>query len=254
MTDGRELRAVALIPARGGSTRLPGKNVRPLMGHPLIAYTIAAAVGSGMFDSVVVSTDSREIARVATDYGAEVLSLRPAAMALPTSPDIDWVLYTLRELDHAGRATELWSLLRPTSPLRSAESIRGAFEKLIAYRGEADSIRAVQSVRQHPGKMWVLDGDYIVPLLPQPQTGVPMHSRQYHDLPEVYVQDSSLEISWVEVALGGGGIAGTRVLPWWPPGHEGLSVDYLEDWEQLERLIASGTAVLPSPEKGRLSA
>jgi len=83
-------------------------------------------------------------------------------------------------------------------------------------------------VRQHPGKMWLLDGDYIVPLLPQPEGAVPLHSRQFQDLPQVYVQDSSLEISWVEVALSGGGISGTRVLAWHPPGSEGLSIDYPE--------------------------
>src|SRR2546421_1371364 len=228
-------RAVALIPARAGSTRLPGKNVRMLKGHPLIAYTIAAAFASEVFDAVVVSTDSPEIARIALDYGAEVPSLRPAVMASSTSPDIEWVVHTLRELEQAGRRFEVWALLRPTSPLRSAGSIARAVDQLVAYGDQADSIRAVEPVRQHPGKMWLLEGDYIVPLLPQPDTGVPMHSRQHQDLPKVYVQDSSLEVSWVRVALSGGGLSGARVLPWWPAGLEGLSVDYPEDWVRLER-------------------
>jgi hypothetical protein len=101
--------------------------------------------------------------------------------------------------------------------------------------------------------MWTLDGEYIVPLLAQPDTGVPTHSRQYQDLPTVYVQDSSLEISWVRVALSGGGLSGDRVVPWWSPGAEGLSVDYPEDWVRLERLIASGEAVLPEIRKGRVA-
>jgi N-acylneuraminate cytidylyltransferase len=243
-------RAVALIPARGGSTRLPGKNIRPLRGHPLIAYTIAAAFAAEVFEAVVVSTDSPEIAGVAQRYGAEVLSLRPESMASPTSPDIEWVLYTLHELEDAGRGVSAWALLRPTSPLRSAESIASALRTLARRGDQADSIRAVEPVRQHPGKMWVIDGDYISPLLPQPNSGVPMHSRQFHDLPPVYVQDSSLEISWSHVALSGGGIAGRRVLPWWPPGFEGLSIDYPEDWERLEQVLSTGETTLPTIPRG----
>jgi CMP-N,N'-diacetyllegionaminic acid synthase len=83
--------AVALIPARGGSERIPGKNVRELAGHPLIAYSIATAHQCDAFDRVIVSTDSEEIAAVATAYGAEAPALRPPEMASSTSPDIEWV-------------------------------------------------------------------------------------------------------------------------------------------------------------------
>jgi CMP-N,N'-diacetyllegionaminic acid synthase len=244
--------AVALIPARGGSSRLPGKNIKTLRGHPLIAYTIAAALASEVFEAVVVSTESPEIAEIATRYGAEVPSLRPAEMASSTSPDIEWVLHTLRELERSGRTFEAWALLRPTSPLRSPDSIGRAFHQLVSYGDRADSIRAVELVRQHPGKMWVLEDEYIVPLLPQPESGVPTHSRPYQDLPTVYAQDSSLEISWVRVALSGGGLSGTRVIPWWPPGAEGLSVDYPEDWLRLERLVSTDEAVLPEIKQGRV--
>jgi CMP-N-acetylneuraminic acid synthetase len=174
-------------------------------------------------------------------------------MASPTSPDIEWVLYTLRELEDAGRGVSAWALLRPTSPLRSAKSIVSALKTLVRQGDQADSIRAVEPVRQHPGKMWVIDGDYITPLLPQLGGGVPTHSRQFHDLPPVYVQDSSLEISWSHVALSGGGIAGTRVLPWWPPGFEGLAIDYPEDWERLEKILSTGEATLPAVSR-RLTA
>jgi CMP-N,N'-diacetyllegionaminic acid synthase len=249
VSDSGKPPAVALIPARGGSSRLPGKNVRALKGHPLIAYTIAAALASEVFEAVVVSTDSPKIAEIAIRYGAEVPSLRPAAMASSTSPDIEWVVHTLRELERADRRFEAWALLRPTSPLRSAESIARAFRELVARGEEVDSIRAVEPVKQHPGKMWLLEGEYIVQLLPQPEDGVPTHSRQYQDLPTVYVQDSSLEMSWVRVALSGGGLSGTRVMPWWPPGYQGLSVDYPEDWERLERLLESGEAVLPETKQ-----
>jgi len=83
--------AVALIPARQGSKRVPGKNIRPLQGHPTIAYTIAQAIESGVFDAVIVSTDSDETAAIARHYGAEVPFLRPAQFASDTSPDIEWI-------------------------------------------------------------------------------------------------------------------------------------------------------------------
>ena len=232
--------AVALIPARAGSERVPGKNVRPLAGHPLLAYSIAAARASGLFEQVVVSTDSDEIASVATRYGAEIPELRPAALGTATSPDIEWVRHMLGVLPEY----ELFSLLRPTSPFRGAETIRRAWDLFVAQDPPADSIRAVELTRQHPGKMWVLDGDLMRPLLDQAPGVVPTHSRQYKSLPEVYVQNSSLEIAWTRITADGE-IAGQRVMPFFTEGHEGLTIDYEDDWVLAERLVESGEAVLP---------
>ncbi len=95
--------------------------------------------------------------------------------------------------------------------------------------------------------MWTLDGEFIRPLLAQPEGAVPLHSRQYHALPEIYVQDSSLELCWTRVVRAGGGISGTRVLGWISPGHEGFSIDYADDWETAERLVAAGEVTLESP-------
>jgi CMP-N,N'-diacetyllegionaminic acid synthase len=232
--------AVALIPARAGSERVPGKNVRPLAGHPLLAYSIAAARESGLFEQVVVSTDSEEIASVATRYGAEVPDLRPAELGTATSPDIEWVQHMLGVLPDY----ELFSLLRPTSPFRSAATIRRAWDLFVAQAPPADSIRAVELTRQHPGKMWVLDGDLMRPLLDQAAGEVPTHSRQYKSLPEVYVQNSSLEIAWTRITADGE-IAGRCVMPFFTEGYEGLTIDYEEDWVLAERVVASGEAVLP---------
>src|SRR5688572_16457772 len=114
-------RVVALIPARVGSKRVPGKNIRVLGSHPLLAYTIAPAVESGVFDAVMVSTDSEEIAAIARHYGAEVPFLRPPALAGDTSPDIEWVEHTLKTFREQGREYGCFSLLRPTSPFRTPE-------------------------------------------------------------------------------------------------------------------------------------
>ncbi len=234
--------AVALVPARGGSQRVPGKNVLPLAGHPLIAYTIAAARRSGLFDAVLCSTDSPEIAEVARRYGAEVPGLRPPELATATSPDIDWVRHVLTR-----RSEDLFSILRPTSPFRSADTIRRAWERLLAT--DADSIRAVEPVKQHPGKMWVLDGELMRPLLDQPAEGTPFHSQQFASLPPVYVQNSSLEIAWRRVVEAPRpSIAGDRVAPFLTEGWEGFSIYYPDDVARAERAIADGEAVLTDVE------
>jgi CMP-N,N'-diacetyllegionaminic acid synthase len=236
--------AVALIPARAGSERVPGKNVRPLAGYPLLAYSIAAARESGLFERVVVSTDSEEIASIATRYGAEVPALRPAEMATATSPDIEWVQHMLGVLREQGREYEIFALLRPTSPFRDAATIRRAWDLFIRRDPPVDSIRAVELCREHPGKMWVLDDDLIRPLLEQVPGEVPTHSRQYKSLPEVYVQNSSIEIAWTRITAHSE-IAGERVMPFFTDPDEGLTIDYEDDWAHAERLVASGEATLP---------
>ena len=232
--------AVALVPARSGSLRVPGKNVRELGGHPLLAYSIAAAQESGVFDAVVVSTDSSEIAEVAVRYGAEVPGLRPAEISTATSSDIDWVLPVMD-----ARVEELFSILRPTSPFRRGATIRRALEQLLELGERADSIRAIELCRQHPGKMWILDGQLIQPLLPQPEAETPLHSRQYQALPQVYVQNSSLEIAWTRVLAEDRSIAGRRVAPFLTEGAEGFSVDYPADFDRAETLLERGEAELP---------
>jgi CMP-N,N'-diacetyllegionaminic acid synthase len=232
--------AVALIPARAGSVRVPGKNVRPLAGHPLLAYSIAAARESGLFDTILVSTDSEEAAGIARAYGAEA-RMRPPEMAGATSPDIDWVEHAL-----AGTPFDVFSILRPTSPFRRGATIARAWERFHAVAG-ADSLRAVRRVREHPGKMWVLDGEMMRPLLPQSPGEVPTHSRQTAALPEVYVQDSSLEIARTAI-VARREIAGERVVPFFCERHEGFSIDYPDDWDAAERIAAAEPSALPPIE------
>jgi len=236
--------AVAFIPARLGSKRVPGKNIRALAGHPMLAYAIAPALESGVFSSVIVSTDSEEIAAVARHYGAEVPFLRPAAFAGDTSPDIEWLEHALTELRSGGRTWDAFSLLRPTSPFRSAAAIRKAFAHFTSQAG-ADSLRAVEQCTQHPGKMWVIRGDRMLPLLPFGPADQPWHSTPYQALPLVYVQNASLEIAWTRVVFERRTIAGDVVVPFITEAHEGFDINDPYDWMVAERLIADGAAVLP---------
>jgi N-acylneuraminate cytidylyltransferase len=169
-------------------------------------------------------------------------------MATATSPDVEWVGHALGELASAGRRPDAFAILRPTSPFRPAATIRRAVDALLA-RPDADSLRAVELCRQHPGKMWTLEDEWLRPLLPQPD-GVPWHSRPYQDLPEVYVQNSSLEVAWTRVVEEQDAIAGRHVLALHTGPVEGFSIDYPEDWETAERLAAEGhLPAIPSPER-----
>jgi CMP-N,N'-diacetyllegionaminic acid synthase len=235
--------AIALIGARAGSERVPGKNVRLLAGHPLLAYAIETARQSGIFDRIVVSTDSEQIAKVARWYGAEVPFLRPEAFATSTSPDIEWIAWTLPRLD---ARYDLFAIVRATNPFRGPEVIRRGLEQLLATP-EADSIRAVQRVREHPGKMWIVDeaGRLMRPLLDQSHLDVAWHAGQYQALPPIYVQNSALEIAWTRVVEATGTREGRMVAPFLTEGHEGLNIDDEEDFARAERLLARGTARLP---------
>ena len=237
--------AVAFIPARHGSKRVPGKNVRVLQGHPVLAYTIAAARASGIFDSVIVSTDAEETAAVARHYGAEVPFLRPAALAGDTSPDIEWLEHMVRTLAGQGRRWDCFSLLRPTSPFRAAETLRRAWALFTSQPG-VDSLRAVEACAQHPGKMWVIRGQRMFPLLPfETAPGQPWHSTPYQALPPVYVQNASLEIAWTRVVTERRTIAGDVMVPFVTEGYEGFDINDPADWELAERLLERGAVTLP---------
>jgi len=235
---------VALIPARSGSRRVADKNIRPLAGHPVMAYTIAAARRCGIFSAIVVSTDSEQYAEVARKYGAEVPFLRPAELSGDVSPDIEWVEFTLNKLREMGRVYDCFSILRPTSPFRLPETIQRAWKEFLAEAG-VDSLRAVEKCREHPGKMWVIRGKRMTPLLPMGPAELPWHSIPYQALPEVYTQNASLEIAYSRVVFEGRTIAGEVVMPFFTEGYEGFDVNRPYDWGLAEELVKTGQAKLP---------
>ncbi len=233
--------ALALIPARSGSKRVPGKNIKRLAGHPLIAYTIAAAKNCGFFDRVVFSTDSQEYRDIALYYGADAPFLRPSEFATSTSPDIEWLKHALSEIDGF---YECVAKLNPTSPFRTAATITRAMNQFLGLKG-VDSLRAVKLCHEHPGKMWTITGDTMKPYIDQTGQEVAYHARQYQDLPEVYIQDSSLEVFWEKIIWETNTREGKVVAPFLTEGWEGFAIDYEEDWLLAEHLVESGKAKLP---------
>lgn len=198
-----------------------------------------------MFDAVVVSTESPAYAEIAIHYGAEVPCLRPQALSGDASPDIEWVAYTLQHLRDTGREFDCFSILRPTSPLRTAATIRRGWETFLADPG-IDSLRAVEPCSQHPGKMWRILGGRLVPVLPVQPAGTLWHSRPTQSLPEVWVQNASLEMAWTRCVSEFGSISGEAIAPFQTLHPEGLDLNDESDWRYVLDLVESGRAELPA--------
>lgn len=233
-------KVIALIPARAGSARIPNKNIRLLAGHPLIAYAIVSARASSLYERIIVSTDSELIREIAIYYGAEAPFLRPAELATAVSPDIEWIKHALSQLE---KSYDAFSILRPTSPFRTSETIKRAWQQFLSMR-DIDSLRAVELCRQHPGKMWVIEGDLIRPLLDQSHLKIAWHAGQYQALPKVYVQNSSIEVVWTRVVWEYNSREGRKIAPFFTEKNEGFSIDYEDDWYLAEHMIEVGEAIL----------
>lgn len=227
------MKIIALIPARSGSKRLPHKNIKMLNGHPLIAYTIQAAKDSGIFDEIVVSTDDFETGSIAVYHGAGYIE-RPAEYATDTSPDIEWIRHALDTLKKVGREYDALAILRPTSPFRTGETIRRAFSEWTGIH----CLKAVESVRQHPGKMWFMTKRKYM----RPFTGNSWsHLQPTQKLTKLYIQNASLEIRPIAQ------YKGNYMLyqPFFTTGYEGLDINDVNDWILAEELIKRKMAVLP---------
>lgn len=218
---------VALIPARAGSKRIPGKNIKLLGGKPLIQWTIEAAFESSVFQRIVVATDDAAAARITTDLGFKTYSRTPSA---DNEPDIAWV----RDAPIGAAA---FAILRPTSPFRTADTIRRAWTTFQNH--PCDSLRAVEPAKQHPFKMWVLQHNTgrIVPFasVEWVLNGVPAHSCPTQTLPAIYAQNASLEIAWTKTLMQKHSISGDNILPFFTEGWEGFDINTPEDWERAER-------------------
>jgi CMP-N-acetylneuraminic acid synthetase len=157
-------KVIAIIPARGGSKGLPGKNIKLLGGKPLIAWSIQRALESKYIDEVLVSTDSEEIARIALDHGAKVPFLRPAHLATDTASSVDTVLHALDFYrDNLDRHFDYVALIEPTSPLREPEDLDAMFELLNRQDADLDAVVSVGEVHEHPSIMKRLEGSTMVP-------------------------------------------------------------------------------------------
>lgn len=227
---------LALIPARQGSERIKNKNITKVQNHPLIAYSIDVAKRSGLFDKIVVSTDSAKYAKIAKNYGAEVPFLRPISISRSTSPDYQWVNFTIKKLEKKGFFFTHFFILRPTSPLRKVTTILRAWEKFQKNK-KADSLRAVEICKQHPGKMWVKSKEFIKPIFSGKKHNQPYYNLQFKSLPKILTQNASLEISKVKVLNLYKSISGKKIIPFYTKDFEGFDINHQYDLKYANFLI-----------------
>lgn len=232
MIDDR--RVLALIPARGGSKGIKGKNIIPLCGKPLIGYTIQAALGSGYVDRVLVTTDSEEIAEASRQLGADAPFLRPERLASDTAKTIDAVLHAMEWLRSHGEAYDILTLLQPTQPLRRAEDIDGALEAFMA--GGMQGLASVREAEEMPPLMRTLDSEgRLKGLLPMGST------IRRQEMEKYYLVDGSIYINATE-ELGEDISFNDNAIPYLMPTERSVDIDEWKDLERAELLLKRAPA------------
>jgi N-acylneuraminate cytidylyltransferase len=242
---------LALIPARGGSKSIPRKNIRPLAGFPLIAYSIAAAIQSKYVTRTIVSTDDDEIARIAREYAAGTPFMRPAEFAQDHTTDFPVYTHALGWLkEHEGYQPEVVVQLRPTSPLRPPGCVDQAIQVLLDHP-EADSVRGVIPSGQNPFKMWQMSqSGQMIPLLSLPDVAEPYNAPR-QALPQTYWQTGHIDAIRTSTITGKGSLSGDVIYPIQIDPRYAVDIDTLRDWQRAEWLIAQAELpmVYPGPSK-----
>lgn len=183
---------VGVIPARGGSKGLPGKNIRPLASKPLVAHTIEAARGARLIDRIILTTDSEEIASVGKQYGAEVPFIRPSELATDTAHTPPVLEHAVRYLEeHEGYEVSIIVTLQPTSPLRRPEHIDQAVEKLLS-NDQLDSVISIKSVTFPPFWMMRIDGERLLPFVGD---GTDYSLKERQEMPFLYQPNGAVYVT-----------------------------------------------------------
>ena len=226
---------LGLVPARGGSKGVPGKNVRALAGHTLLEYTARAARESGVLDRLILTTDSLEIADAGRRAGLEVPFMRPASLAADDTPMVPVIQHALAEIARHAWSPDIIVLLQPTSPLRRAEHIRRAVERL--KDTQADSVVTVNEVPLDHSPDYLLfrnaDGT-LRPFLPE---GARITRRQ--DARPAHWRDGTVYAFWRTTLERYGSIYGDTCQSLVLDESESLSIDTVRDWKIAEeRLLA----------------
>lgn len=222
---------IAVIPARGGSKRIPHKNVRPFEGKPIIGYTIAAARESGLFEQVVVSTDSEEIAEIARQYGAEVPFLRDAELSDDLTPVSSVTSHVLWQLDPTGDRFEIVAQLMANCPLRTSSDVIDSYKQFEKTETESQ-ISVVRYGWQNP--WWATrrnERHELEPLFKEQM------SARSQDLPDLFCPTGAIWWARAEVLRRTKTFHVESRTGWEIPWQRGIDIDTLDDWKMAEILF-----------------
>jgi len=230
------MKVLGIVPARGGSKGIPHKNIVPLLGKPLLAYTAEAALASKRLSRVVLSTEDKDIARVGHQCGLEVPFLRPVELARDETPTIPVVQDVVRRLEAIGELYDAVFILQPTNPLRRTEDIDGAIELL--ERTAADSVISFVDVgEKHPARMKILtsEGWVIDPPFAEQYEG-----QRRQDLPKLYLREGSVYLTRREILMEQHSLKGSHCRAWIIPPERACNIDTTFDLFLAEQLLRYG--------------
>jgi|WetSurMetagenome_2_1015567.scaffolds.fasta_scaffold21902_4 CMP-N,N'-diacetyllegionaminic acid synthase len=226
------MKILGIIPARGGSKGVPGKNSKLLAGKPLIQYTIEAAQNSELLTDTIVSTDSSEIAHLAALLGAEVPFIRPDSLATDTASSIDVVQHAVEFLKTQGRIYDAVCLLQPTCPFREKGFIDQAINKFA--KAGTDSLISVLPLPEQFNPHWIFEmtaGDHLVLA-----TGEKEIIKRRQELPQAYYRDGSVYLTLTQVITDRNSLYGETITYLVSEKLYHVNIDTPEDWEQAKEL------------------
>ena len=228
---------VGLIPARGGSKGIPGKNIALCAGRPLLAYTAEPALQAKRLDRVILSTDDKAIAEVGAGLGIEVPFVRPAELSGDEASSLSVIAHALDWLEAQGEIVEALVLLQPTSPLRRVAQIDEAIERFRA--SAADTLVSVIEVphRFHPESVMRMEGDALLPLK---SSGEMVLRRQ--DLPKLYARNGPAILILSPKQIRAGNFYSGRTVAYEMPAADSLDIDAPEDLMLAEMILAQRRA------------
>jgi len=231
--NNKNMKILGLIPARGGSKGIPKKNIKILGDKPLIAYTIEAAQKSKKLMEIVVSSDSQEIADIASQYGASVPFLRPEEFAQDTTPMIDVLIHTLEFFkEKEKREFDAVCLLQPTTPFRKSEDIDGCIK--LMEENDADSVITTIEMPHQFNPYWVYfkGQDKYLHLSTEGQT-----TPRRQDLPIAYARAGSVYLTKSSTILEKRSVYGNKILNYNIDTVGHVNIDTLDDWVLAEKIL-----------------
>lgn len=229
-------RVLGVVTARGGSKGIPNKNIIPVLGRPLMAYTADAALGSRLLTRTIVSTDSPEIARVARELGLDVPFQRPDELSQDNTPSIPVIQHAVRYMEeHFGERYDATLILQPTNPLRRAEDIDGSI-RLLEESGADSVISFVDAGEKHPARMKFIDpeGFVVDPPFAESFEGLPRQQ-----LPKIYLREGSIYLTRMNVLMEQNSLKGKRCKAWIIPGERACNIDTPFDLFLVEQIMRS---------------
>lgn len=228
----QKLNILSVITARGGSKGVPGKNIKPLGGKPLIAYTIDAAKKSALITHLIVSTDDEVIAGVCRAHGADVPFLRPKELAEDKTPHLPVMQHAVNFMeDKLGIVFDFVVILQPTSPFRTVEDLDGTIQKLIDT-GVDSAVSLVEIEENHPMKIKKLDGDFVKPYYMEETEGV-----RRQDLPSAYKRSGAVYAMRRATLMDKNRLHGDMVAGFVVPKERSVDIDTPLDWIKVEYML-----------------